>query len=239
MKMEMDHIDESSSDSDSSMTEEQQEIEDVRTNLNEYNFNEEILTAKKNTAEELCQIGKKALTIFEKYTKDNSKKFREDPSSALDEISNVTDSMRASWKNYSTTKSKIEEQKAQHDAVQDEKFREVYMNLVTEAFGDELDDLRSGKVRVEQVSKKKKSKNLGVESDVLMQDNIIMPTDDSADVVDMQILANMLESGMNSWTREERDLLILDNEQLSSKDQGKKNINKLTPHERRRRELFG
>lgn len=238
MKMEMDHIDESSSDS--SMTEEQQEIEDVRSNLNEYNFNEEILNARKNTAEELCQIGKKALTIFEKYTKDNSKKFREDPSSALDEISNVTDSMRASWKKYSITRSKIEEQKAQHDAVQDEKFREVYMNLVTEAFGDELDDLRSGKVRVEQVSKKKKSKKQGVESDVLMQDNIIMPTDDSADVVDMQILANMLESGMNSWTREERDLMILDNEQLlSSNDQEKNNTNKLTPHERRRRDLFG
>lgn len=237
MNIEMNHTNESSSDS--SLAEEEQEREDVRSNLNEYNFSEEILITKKNTAEELCEIGGKALTIFEKYTKDNSKKFREDPSSALDEISNVTDSMKASWNNYFRKRSEIEEQKAQHDAVQDEKFREVYMNLVTEAFGDELDDLRSGRVRVEQMSKKKKSKKQGVESDVLMQDNIIMPTDDSADVVDMQILANMLESGMTSWTREERDLMILDNELLSSKDQEKNNIKELTPHERRRRDLFG
>lgn len=235
MNIEMNHTNEPSSDS--SLAEEEQEREDVRSNLNEYNFSS--YRSMYNTAEELCQIGGKALTIFEKYTKDNSKKFREDPSSALDEISNVTDSMRASWKNYSITRSKIEEEKAQHDAVQDEKFRKVYMNLVTEAFGDELDDLRSGRVRVEQMSKKKKSKKQGVESDVLMQDNIIMPTDDSADVVDMQILANMLESGMNSWTREERDLMLLDNELLSSKDQEKNNIKELTPHERRRRDLFG
>ena len=39
--------------------------------------------------------------------------------------------------------------------------------------------------------------------------------------------------------REERDLMILDNELLSSKDQEKNNIKELTPHERRRRDLFG
>jgi len=76
----------------------------------------------------------------------------------------------------------------------------------------------------------------------MKQDNIVMPEEVTANGdVDVNILIEMLESGMAGWTADEKELLLLD---LKQRDDGDRmememDVDRLTPHEKRRRELFG
>ena len=55
--------------------------------------------------------------------------------------------------------------------------------------------------------------------------------------VDIEVLVKMLESGMEGWNAEEKELLLL--ELKGRNDDNDVDVDILTPHERRRRELFG
>mmetsp|Transcript_2790 Transcript_2790/g.3289 ORF Transcript_2790/g.3289 Transcript_2790/m.3289 type:complete len:266 (-) Transcript_2790:328-1125(-) len=168
------------------------------------------------------------------------------------EIDNIMKQMKNTWSEYYSSIDEINNKtKSEEDIIKEEAlFRDAYMEMITEAFADELDDLRHGKVTNYNTKKKKKKKkrksnnmsNNGDDDDgdceaILKQDNIVMPNEEDEQLdenVDVEVLASCLESGMDIWTKEEKMLLAFDN----NKNIGEMK-NRVRPHERRRRELFG
>jgi GTPase SAR1 family protein len=156
--------------------------------------------------------------------------------------------MKGAWEEFRSELADIERKKEAHEEKIDSKFRKVFINLMTETFADELDDLRHGRVRVD--TRKKDKKQLPVENipDILMQENIVMPVqcmneNVGEDVnVDVKVLVDMLESGMDGWNASEKELILQDWKNKSRKhhdDTEEEDQQVMTPHERRKREIFG
>lgn len=141
--------------------------------------------------------------------------------------------------------------------------RQVYMELVTEAFGDEIDALRNGQIyepETRNVKKKLKSNKSNDEKDqssssstvaggFLIQENnqINIQADskqnETIEEIDVDVLVDFLESGIDILSKEEQDMLLTQyNEKeknLSSKNEQCTSSSKiLTPHERRRKVIF-
>mmetsp|Transcript_6426 Transcript_6426/g.9768 ORF Transcript_6426/g.9768 Transcript_6426/m.9768 type:complete len:241 (-) Transcript_6426:1043-1765(-) len=179
-------------------------------------------------------IHKKALTIIGKINScsDDSAK---DPSDVYDSIEQETNDMISIWSEYFSQVEKKEKEK--DDCRDDEKFRKVYMDMITEAFADELDDLRQGRVESKKVKGKKDSIQ---DNEVLKQHNVIMPVASEGQVLnddDVKVLVSCLESGMEMWTEDEKQFLV--NENMLKRANPHNAENNVSLHERRRRLLFG
>jgi len=136
-------------------------------------------------------------------------------------ISQVGDDLIHSWHNI-TNNNKLENTTRNNDsAVNDSQtnisdFRSVYMNLVTDAFSDELDALRSNSNNItsneipsqnsiSKASKKRKKKETSTETFHAIDSN---HTSMKEPVIDINVLVDCLESGMNVFTKEERELVM-------------------------------
>jgi len=197
-------------------------------------FETKLKAIKHESAKKISSLAQNAEDMFEKYSDANCDDLMQDPLRVYDELSTVTTAMSNEWKDFHSKIASIQREKEIQSEENEATFREAYMNLVTEAFADELDDLRQGLIRSTEKEKEV--------PDILKQDNIVMPEEVTANGdVDVNILIEMLESGMAGWTADEKELLLLD---LKQRDDGDRmememDVDRLTPHEKRRRELFG
>uniref|UniRef100_A0A7S3PZA7 Uncharacterized protein n=1 Tax=Chaetoceros debilis TaxID=122233 RepID=A0A7S3PZA7_9STRA len=194
---------------------------------------QELKDIKSKSADVIRKLAKKTTNLIEKYMDTSNDEIIEDPMRVYAEMGNVSKDMTEAWNDYHA-------QIASHTEstkVNEEEFGTRYMSEMTGAFADELDDLRQGRVREEKKKKTKKQeeedKRKKEQDDILMQDNIVMPNEVGGhDNVDVEVLIYMLKSGMDQWSEEEKTLLLLDEDDELEEDE-------LTPHELRRREMFG
>jgi hypothetical protein len=216
------------------------------------NFHHEIAvqTAQKKTAEKITNIAFKAKDLIDHYVSKNTDAFVRDPIKVFDEVGRVCDEMKEMWEQYHSDLASIEKDKELYEQKIDQKFRKVYMDVITETFADELDDLRHGRVRSNVHDQNRNDSKRGKHDavpDILMQDNVVMSVPgqsnegDGEEVhVDVKVLADMLESGMEGWNITEKELFLQDCWRKNSFTSKSKMIEKeLTPHERRRMEIFG
>jgi len=194
----------------------------------------QIQEAQHKTATKLSELAESVGSLIEKYS-NNSDALVHDPIRVYCEMSQACSEMKATWEEYHSDIASIEKVKEELSIDINKKFRDVYMNLVTEAFADQLDDLRHGKIQNDDTKKK----TMNLDESILQQDNIVIPKERSSDGVnvDMEILAEMLESGMEGWDQEQKELLLQD--WIVSQVEDTVELDELTPHERRRRVVFG
>jgi ABC-type transporter MlaC component len=186
------------------------------------------------TSEAIHMQALKIVDTLESYQELEDK----NPTVMLASIDKSTNSMVDTWSAYysqlelATTK--------KNEGKDDERFRKVYMEMITEAFADELDDLRHGRVK-DQGKKKKKKTIEDDDEELLKQQNIVVPSSiGQAETLkgnDVKVLVSCLESGMDIWTEEERQFLL--SEKGPQQRNTKTDKDTLTLHERKRRALFG
>jgi hypothetical protein len=95
-------------------------------------------------------------------------------------------------------------------SVNEDDLRAAYMDMITDAFADVLEDMRANE----------------------------------AEDIDVDVLVDCLQSGLDLMSQEEKEFFMQDNEELNNMDSSNNNIDKsesndvvVTPHELRRREL--
>ena len=198
-------------------------------------FNEKIKEQRYKSAQEISQLAQDATDIFDKYCDENCNDINEEPDRVFDEIAAVTVKMEESQKGYHEQIASIERERARYHERNEPRFREAYMTLITDAFSDELDDLRHGRIRNNGRDKKE------AVADILQQDNIVMPEEGGTNSghIDIDVLVDMLESGMQDWSSEEKELLLIDLKvKAENENETNMDVDTLTVHERRRRDIF-
>jgi len=196
---------------------------------------DDILTKKQLQFETFEDIRKQATLVVDtlsSYSKHNHK----DPDQDHDLIDKAAKDMLDIWSNYYSQLEKMNKDSKTKLKLDDELFRRAYMDTVTEAFADELDDLRHGRIKDDGKNKKKKSTEYDEE---LKMQNVILPKDNEVNGTtltndDIKVLATCLESGMDIWTEEERRFLVMESQSRETNDKTTQTI-----HERRRKMLFG
>jgi hypothetical protein len=87
-------------------------------------------------------------------------------------------------------------------SINEDDLRAAYMDMITDAFADVLEDMRANE----------------------------------AEDIDVDVLVDCLQSGLDLMSQEEKDFFMQDNEELNNMDEGENN-DTVTPHELRRQEL--
>ena len=142
----------------------------------------------------------------------------------------------------------------------DEEFRALYMTAMTTAFAVELDDIRTGRAAAKasgkKGSKRKKAGGAnGTNASTMMMDayNIFVDPDhmkeDAGEEeeeplvqenIDVDVLVDILQGGMRSFTANERKILIEESKRRKDSEEGGGEDGEgdiVTPHERRRKML--
>jgi hypothetical protein len=90
-------------------------------------------------------------------------------------------------------------------SVNEDDLRAAYMDMITDAFADVLEDMRANE----------------------------------AEDIDVDVLVDCLQSGLDLMSQEEKEFFMQDNEELNNMDEGESNDAAIvvTPHELRRQEL--
>lgn len=236
----------------SNMDQDQQNEIDDSTNT--YKINESLVTNKLK-AESFEAIHKKAQDMIETmnsynmmYSNKNAitkqtqtpKDASEDLMRGCEIIDQKTNEMVDIWTDYYRKLDTIQKQTQSQNEKDDETFKKIYMDMVTEAFADELDDLRKGTHVKEPTTKKGKKRSMvdADDEEALKLQNVVVPKVNGIlkplTNNDVKVLASCLESGMDFWTEEERRILI-------QKRRGGNEVNStnISIHEHRRRSLFG
>eukprot|EP00979_Chaetoceros_neogracilis_P013614 scaffold3947_cov222-Chaetoceros_neogracile.AAC.4 len=196
----------------------------------------QIEESQHKTATKISELTTAVNGLFETNS-DGHDAILHDPIRVYDEMSQACAQMKSTWEEHRSDLASIEKEKEAQSVEDNKQFREVYMNMVTDAFSDELDDLRHG-IQKDSSTKKKKS---SVDDSILQQDNIVIPEEhnNGGGNVDMEILADMLESGMEGWSTEEKELLLKDWNHSHSEQSIEESVDDLTPHEQNRKIIFG
>ena len=138
----------------------------------------------------------------------------------------------------------------------EEDFRALYMHTMTTAFAAELDDIRTGRASAKNTKRKKGGAKKGIDAAATMMDadNMFVAPDhikDGADEdpeekeplvqenIDVEVLVDILQGGMNSFSANERKMLIEESKWRRRKDEvvAASEEDVMTPHERRRKML--
>lgn len=185
-------------------------------------------TVQHESANKLSQLAQHATKLMDRYSDEKCTDFNNEPLRVYDEMASVANEMKEAWKEYNENVASVDCERKNQEEENESKFRAAYLHLVTEAFSDELDDLRHGRIKSSGSDMKTKV------PDILKQDNIVIPREETVDngSVDVDILVEMLES--EDWTKDEKELLLVDLQSSNGMD-----TDTLTIHERRRREIFG
>ena len=228
--------------------------------LNDYDSsqNEKVRQLMISTTQKMKDLVDETQSFIERVQDENNaeavKLWKENPTSIYEEMEELSNNIGSVWTNHYQRKQELEDEVKLEKERQNLKFKNAYMEAITSAFGDELDDIRNGKVINETFTKKKKRKNSGnvsnsankedeVIDNILDQDNIILaqPQETGNASFDIDVMVSCLESGMSVWREEEKELFLLDREEkdmIMSDDTDRKKID-VSIHEKRRLELFG
>ena len=131
-------------------------------------------------------------------------------------IEPTTDAMITTWKKYHEQTKLLFEDKARIHRQNVVPFSAKYMEMMIKEFVTELDDMRCDRTIDTGSSATSSSKGNGEKlPSILDQDNILMPDNDEDDGsqikggdIDVEVLIRSLQSGMDVWTDEERQLVI-------------------------------
>ena len=138
----------------------------------------------------LQQAATNAVALMEQFSEQDP----HDPDSAWSNPNAIFDQLDAARKEVMDAWSDVQSQAAiPHEEIDETAFRVLYLDMITDAYADVLDQLRKD------------------------------------DVVDVNVLVDCLQSGMDFLTSEEKELFMQD---ASMEEEGG-----LTPHEKRRRAL--
>ena len=148
------------------------------------------------------------------------------------------------------------EEQEEDDDTNDEEFRALYMSTMTTAFAAELDDIRTGRAAAKASGKKscKRKKVGGAKgtnaSTIMDADNMFVDPDhmkeDAAEEeeeplvqenIDVEVLVDILQGGMRSFTAKERKMLIEESKRRKDGGEGNEEGDIVTPHARRRKML--
>ena len=139
----------------------------------------------------------------------------------------------------------------------EDKFRALYMTTMTTAFAADLDDIRTGRASTKNAKRKKgvAKKATDAAATVMDADNMFVAPDhvkDGADEdpeekeplvqenIDVEVLVDILQGGMSSFSAKERKMLIEEGKRRMRKNEvaaAEKEEDVMTPHERRRKML--
>lgn len=126
----------------------------------------------------------------------------------------------------------------------EETFRQKFMEFITDAFADELDDLRNGRIKEVVGNNKKKKKDFHEDEQFIRQQNVKFsnyPNDSNKTCVlkenDLKVLAHSLESCMGVWTEEEKQLFLQEVHQSENLTATSAEATSL--HEHNKMELYG
>ena len=233
----------------------------VESLMNENIRNKHHLSAQKeketqliiSTTTKMKQLADQSKEFIEKVQDEENMEaiqlWNENPMAIYDEMEKLSESMSSVWKDHYQMKRKLEKDAKKQKDVQDIKFKNAYMEIVTTAFADELDDFRQGNVSNDEIiTKQKKGKSGGGKNkddidNILDQDNIILAQTQVAGngAFDIDVMVSCLESGMSIWREEEKELFLIDRENEKEMDvaDSMSTGKRLSIHELRRIELFG
>jgi hypothetical protein len=123
----------------------------------------------------------------------------QNPQSMLEELDRARDLVVAAWKEEAEETKRAEngEEDAEGEVDNNEDFRAAYMDMITNAFADVLEDMRAN----------------------------------NSEELDVDILVDCLQSGMDILTMEEKELFMGGDDEELEDDSG------VTPHEQRRVQL--
>jgi len=149
----------------------------------------------------LHEVTSMALNILQKYEIENEKVF-ETPISkndvdikcaaimeAFHSLQDVGEKVASAWDSGISQQTDMK-----NNSFDEVKFRETYMEIVTDSFGDELDAMRKGEGRKG--------------ADDIANDNIHFVKDGAKETIDFEVLVDCLESGMDTFTQEEKNLKL-------------------------------
>lgn len=166
-----------------------------------------------------------------------------DPVETFRELDRARKEVIASWNHVSLKEKtdvavsrggdKCHSQNGRYVADEEEAFTRVYMEFVTEAFGEELDGIRH-----------RGRSDTGKKSTMGEGNPFVNPKADEsdeealgpADTIDVDVLVDCLKSGSHILTQEERELLSQEHRLRNCRSSSKKRPT-MSPHERRRQNL--
>ena len=130
----------------------------------------------------------------------------------------------------------------------DEEFRALYMTTMTTAFAAELDDIRTGRAAARAFGKKGNKRKKATNPDNIFVDPDHMKEDAEEEEeetlvqenIDVEVLVDILQGGMRSFTANERKMLIEESKRRKDSEEGGGEDGEgdiVTPHERRRKML--
>ena len=130
----------------------------------------------------------------------------------------------------------------------DEEFRALYMAAMTTAFAAELDDIRTGRAAARAYGKKVNKRKKATNPDNIFVDPDHMKEDAEEEEeeplvqenIDVDVLVDILQGGMRSFTANERKMLIEESKRRKDSEEGGGEDGEgdiVTPHERRRKML--
>ena len=135
----------------------------------------------------------------------------------------------------------------------DEEFRALYMATMTTAFAAELDDIRTGRAAARASGKKGNKRKKAGGAKGTNPDNIFVDPDHMKEDaeeeeeeplvqenIDVDVLVDILQGGMRSFTANERKMLIEESKRRKDSEEGGGEDGEgdiVTPHERRRKML--
>ena len=130
----------------------------------------------------------------------------------------------------------------------DEEFRALHMATMTTAFAAELDDIRTGRAAARAFGKKGNKRKKATNPDNIFVDPDHMKEDAEEEEeeplvqenIDVDVLVDILQGGMRSFTANERKILIEESKRRKDSEEGGGEDGEgdiVTPHERRRKML--
>jgi hypothetical protein len=150
---------------------------------------------------------------------------------------------------------KIEDDEVDSQREIEDEFRSLYMNTMTTAFAAELDDIRTGKASAKNTKRKKGGAKKATDAATAMimdADNMFVAPDHVKDGdpeekeplvqenIDVEVLVDILQGGMSSFSAKERKMLIEESKHRRRKNEAAAAVEEediMTPHERRRKML--
>ena len=177
-----------------------------------------------NKIEDLAIQTLDSIEFYSNRDDEEIEKLWDNPSKIFASIRDKTSKMKEAWAEYYNVRKNMDELASQKESRErrdtEEEFKKLYLIKVTEAFENELHNMRRGVQPVDKAAKGKRSKKK--ESIILDPTSILVNTMDlnipddsqlmtSNEPIDYDVLIDCLGDGTDLWTLEEKKLLIEEN----------------------------
>jgi len=184
-----------------------------------------------NKLEDLVSQTLDSIEFYSNRNDEEVEKLWDDPSKIFASIRDKTNKMKEIWVEYYAVRKEMDkiaiQKETRNRRQRDEEFKKLYLIKVTEAFEDELDNIRRGVHPTEKPKGKQrlKKESISLDPTSILVNTIDLHIPDDAQVmtsnegIDYDILIDCLEDGADLWTPEEKELFIEESGRLSGKQE--------------------